>query len=75
MCLERPHREHWRVQVPTEAEVRRVMAEADQSGDGKLDFLEFLALVHRCASEPMNLYYYQCPQQASFHKVFTRALF
>lgn len=32
-------------QVPTESEVRRVMLAADSSGDGQLDFLEFLALV------------------------------
>ena len=37
--------------VPTEAEVRRVMAEADASGDGQLDFLEFLALVKALREE------------------------
>jgi len=37
--------------VPTEAEVRRVMAEADTSGDGQLDFLEFLALVKSLREE------------------------
>jgi hypothetical protein len=37
--------------VPSEAAVRRVLAEADQSGDGQLDFLEFLALVHNLKEE------------------------
>jgi len=31
--------------VPTESEVRRIMLSADSSGDGQLDFLEFLAMV------------------------------
>jgi FK506-binding protein 1 len=37
--------------VPSEDEVRRVMASADQSGDGQLDFLEFLALVKSLREE------------------------
>jgi len=37
--------------VPSESEVRRVMAEADASGDGQLDFLEFLALVKAMRDE------------------------
>ena len=39
------------VKVPSESEVRRVMAEADASGDGQLDFLEFLALVKAMRDE------------------------
>ena len=37
--------------VPSESEVRRVMLEADSSGDGQLDFLEFLALVKALKEE------------------------
>ena len=37
--------------MPTEDEVRRVMEKADASGDGQLDFLEFLALVKALKDE------------------------
>ncbi len=37
--------------MPTEAEVRRVMLAADASGDGQLDFLEFLSLVKSLKDE------------------------
>jgi len=37
--------------VPSEDEVRRIMLEADASGDGQLDFLEFLALVKSLKDE------------------------
>lgn len=37
--------------VPTESEVRRIMESADSSGDGELDFLEFLALVKGMRAE------------------------
>jgi len=37
--------------VPSESEVRRIMLSADSSGDGQLDFLEFLALVKALKEE------------------------
>ena len=37
--------------VPTESEVRRIMESADTSGDGQLDFIEFLELVKGLRAE------------------------
>jgi Ca2+-binding EF-hand superfamily protein len=37
--------------VPSESEVRRIMLSADASGDGQLDFLEFLSLVKALRDE------------------------